>query len=67
MFRRALIRFGGGRRAAMGFVVCFECGGFFGVCVCVCVFFFFPEGTRPAASMVRTPCLVDLSTNTVYF
>ena len=60
VFRRTPFQGGRGRRAAVDFVVCFECSGFrFSL-------FFFPfEGTRSAASM--TPqYLIYLSTSNVY-
>ena len=59
--RRTQSRVGCGRRAAVDFVVCFGCGGFFRVFFRG--YFFFFERTRPAASM-RTPCLNYLSTST---
>ena len=54
-FRRAPSRDGRGRQAAVDFVVCFGCGGFFRD-------FFSFERTRPAASM-RAPCLIYFSTS----
>ena len=57
VFRRAPCRGGRGRWAAVGFVVCFGCGGI----SCFFSFFFF-ERKRPAASM-RPPCLIFLYTS----
>ena len=55
VFFRAPSRCGRGRRAAVGFVVCFRWVG-----ISFFFRFFFFERTRPAASM-RTPCLIYLS------
>ena len=57
MFHRKPSRVSRGPRAAVDFVMCFGCGGFF-------LFFspiFFFEGTQLAASM-RPPCPIYLST-----
>ena len=59
VFRRTPSRVGGGRRAAVDFVVCFGCGGTY------FVFFFlvfFSSKVRPVASMT-TPCLIHLSSS----
>ena len=53
-------RGGRGRRAAVDFLVCFGCDGFFRVTFSP-IFFFF-ERTRPAVSM-RPSCLIYLSTS----
>ena len=56
VFRRVPSQGGRGRRAAVGFVVCFGCAEIF-------LFLFFFERTRHAASP-RRPCLIYLSTST---
>ena len=60
VFRRTPSRGGRGRRAAVDFVVCFEC--LVGFRVFFFLFLYF-ERTWPAASM-RPPCLSYLSTCT---
>ena len=61
VFRRAPSRVGRGRQAAVDFVVCFGCGGFFRFFLKEFLFYF--ERTQPAASM-RPAFLVYLSTST---
>ena len=56
VFRRTPSRGGLGRLVAVGFVLCFGCGG-------ISFFFLFFERTWPAAS-TRPPFLVYLSTST---
>ena len=61
VFPRMRPRVGRGRQAAVDFVVCFGCGGFFRFFLKEFLFYF--ERTQPAASM-RPAFLVYLSTST---